>query len=265
MIGIYSMSRDKVNEDAVWLIEAIEPYTSSWLDGMLAKMPDELELTGPVLMDYIRKLLAKKNEIFACNIDFSDIVDHLMNIYGYNFSATSCSPKDVLYVYTDILGTVLNLVIVGDPILNVTRNFIEGGSVRIIKNMNSEYQSAIKRNMRILTKLLPLSKRDLETLINRDKLVYRRLSKLFSLLYDQQQLKNMPLEDYYQSIVVQLNKILANDEWKIRDLDLAKNFIDWVFRYINSDDADALNNILRLKSLSSRGLPIYSIDGNYKT
>lgn len=60
-------------------------------------------------------------------------------------------------------------------------------------------------------------------------------------------------------ILTTLNKIFASNKWQVRDADLMVSFIDWVGQYILHGNLAALTNITKLKIMTHKKQPIYSI------
>lgn len=56
-----------------------------------------------------------------------------------------------------------------------------------------------------------------------------------------------------------LHEILANDEWILRDADLMISFSRWMTSYIEYGNLAALTNITKLKIMTHKQQPIYSI------
>ena len=56
-----------------------------------------------------------------------------------------------------------------------------------------------------------------------------------------------------------MNKIYANNQWQIRDADLMVSFIDWLEQYMLHGNLAALTNIIKLKIMTHKKQPIYSI------
>jgi hypothetical protein len=57
-----------------------------------------------------------------------------------------------------------------------------------------------------------------------------------------------------------LRQIFTNNEWKIKSTDLADKIGFWIKAYIDNGDLAALSNISRLKVMTYKEAPIYSIE-----
>lgn len=62
-----------------------------------------------------------------------------------------------------------------------------------------------------------------------------------------------------RAIVARLHYIFNNNEWQIKDADLMMSFSNWVFQYTISGNLAALTNITKLKIMTHKQQPIYSI------
>lgn len=56
-----------------------------------------------------------------------------------------------------------------------------------------------------------------------------------------------------------LRDIIVSNKWEIRDADLIVSFINWVRQYIDDGNLAALTNITKLKIMTHKKQPIYSI------
>jgi len=62
------------------------------------------------------------------------------------------------------------------------------------------------------------------------------------------------------AIKQRVGKIILEDEWRIRNYEIIDSFCKHLCSFINSGNMHALMNITRLKCMTHRGLPIYSME-----
>ena len=62
-----------------------------------------------------------------------------------------------------------------------------------------------------------------------------------------------------KAIFKRLNQIFAKNEWQVKDADLMVSFIKWINQYIKDGNLAALTNITKLKIMTNKNQPIYSI------
>ena len=62
-----------------------------------------------------------------------------------------------------------------------------------------------------------------------------------------------------RAIEHRIRKIIIEDEWRIRDYTIIKNFCNNVETYINNGNMHCLMNVTRLKCMTHKGAPIYSM------
>ena len=63
-----------------------------------------------------------------------------------------------------------------------------------------------------------------------------------------------------QALSRRIGDILHNNEWCIKSTELANKIGIWIADYINTGNLAALSNITRLKVITYKGAPIYSIE-----
>lgn len=61
-------------------------------------------------------------------------------------------------------------------------------------------------------------------------------------------------------IQVRLTKLFKNNEWKIKDTELANKVGNWIASYIVDGNLAALSNFCRLKVMTHKDQPIYSME-----
>ncbi len=63
-----------------------------------------------------------------------------------------------------------------------------------------------------------------------------------------------------QAMMNRIQQIFQDNEWRIKNTDLANNVSLWIKSYIETGDLAALSNITRLKVMTYKDGPIYSIE-----
>jgi hypothetical protein len=58
---------------------------------------------------------------------------------------------------------------------------------------------------------------------------------------------------------VRLKQILKNNEWNIKSAELADKLGEWIFNYVRDGRLDAFTNFCKLKVMTHKGLPIYTM------
>lgn len=62
-----------------------------------------------------------------------------------------------------------------------------------------------------------------------------------------------------RAMIDRISTIFTNDEWKIRNIELAIKIANWICSYIDKEDLSALANFCKLKVMTHKNLPIYSL------
>jgi len=87
-----------------------------------------------------------------------------------------------------------------------------------------------------------------------------RMNEIMDLIGVSEERKSRSLWRKDNSIRVGMRKILIEDKWKIRDSNLIMDICTWVVDYINNGNAHSLMNFTRLKCMTHKGNPIYSLE-----
>jgi hypothetical protein len=63
-----------------------------------------------------------------------------------------------------------------------------------------------------------------------------------------------------ESLYYRLKNLFETNEWNIKDTELANKIGVWIVSYILNGDLSALSNFCRLKVMTHKGQPIYSME-----
>src|SRR5687768_10811530 len=92
-------------------------------------------------------------------------------------------------------------------------------------------------------------------------IVRSRMNEILELLGNRKDyLKTKSTSSKIHGMISGFMDIIKNDEWKIRNTDLALNAAKWIAKYCNSGDPGALMQFTRLKCMTHKGQPIYSME-----
>ena len=63
-----------------------------------------------------------------------------------------------------------------------------------------------------------------------------------------------------RGLMVRLREIMSKNEWNLRDVELANQVGLWIIDYIQDGNVAAFRDLCRLKVMTHKGLPIYSME-----
>jgi hypothetical protein len=73
-------------------------------------------------------------------------------------------------------------------------------------------------------------------------------------------LKNRSSRKKMFAIFQRMRSIFQNNEWRIRDTELANKACTWIHSYITDGNLAAFTNFCKLKVMTHNNMPIYSVE-----
>jgi len=230
---------DKKFEELDWISQATEPIDSP-LNEILGVIPDEI------------------------NIDY----DLFMNMAGDNYSLDLSVDRVILYTLRrapghsetrltwqerDVISRCFTIEMSEDTILDCKAKTLTG-EIKVIK---------ITKN---------LDDRDLEAILGREGIdqlnnMYipndgtSRANDILELLGGCDDALKTRSPQRKRSIMIQrMKKLFKENEWKIKDTVLANKVGVWIYDYVMYGNLAAYSNFCRLKVMTHKGQPIYSME-----
>jgi hypothetical protein len=229
---------DKKFEQLDWMTQMTETIESE-LNGLLARLPDKLELNDETLLQcvasyasidsrsVVRGLLEQMSGVPRLDYEEEQVL-----VSCFKFEVTPELEIDARGVPNPVKGKV--------SLVKVVQTFEDE---RLQKLMGSRGISAINR-------------------INfNDTPPFERINEILSILGGEceAQMKNRSTRKKMGAIVDRLRAIFANNEWRIRDMGLADKVGLWIKGYIETGNLACLTNLCKLKVMTHNNMPIYSI------
>jgi len=91
--------------------------------------------------------------------------------------------------------------------------------------------------------------------------IVSRMNEIFDLIgFEDNARSTRSIRRKSSAIKARVGKIILEDEWRIRNYEIIENFCKHLNSFINSGNMHALMNITRLKCMTHKGLPIYSME-----
>lgn len=225
---------DKKYEELDWISQATEPIESP-LNDILAELPDE------VAIDFAMYTKLTKYT-WGSNLS----VEHALN---------TLYDKPIPYETRSVLCDCFTLVVEGDPEINFEEKTITGGTIQLIKTRDT-------MDSKVLESIL--GKAGLQQVMYMD--IPRdgglgRANDIMELLGGcEQGLSNRSLHKKRNAISQRLSTILKDNLWNIRDTTLADKVGTWIKDYVANGNLASYSNFCRLKVMTHKGQPIYSME-----
>lgn len=228
---------DKKFEQLDWMSQITEGIESE-LNGLLARLPDRIEL------------------------DFDSIISFMDSSNTPRLSTDSVVRKIIRSFYDSNLSWEDERTIrscfefeASDDLLIDFENKILRGSVTLVKTTTTLADEHLQNTMGSdgIQKLSRISWNDPGC--------FSRANEVMELLGGlEKETRNRSARRKFQAIRSRLSNIFKNNEWRIRDTELANKIGIWIGQYIQSGNLAAFSNFCKIKVLTHQGGPIYSIE-----
>ena len=228
---------DKKFEELDWISQATEPIDSQ-LNDVLAKLPDEVEITFDMYTEFLQH---------SYNFDLSvdRVISYLANKHGIHLTWNNRSVITDLFKF-EIEGSELEL--------DFETRELRGGSIRMVK-------LATTMDEKVLEGLLGKEGCDSVSNMHMVPDSISRCNDIMELLGDcKDGLKTRSTYKKRTLLTRRLKKLFKDNEWKIKDTELANKVGIWIRNYVQDGDAAAYANFCRLKVMTHKDQPIYSME-----
>ena len=231
-----SIFEDKTYSAMDWVSQAVEPIVSS-LNDKLATFPNEFVFTN----NDIARLAT--NGYSDLSITEDQLIEHALRKH---------MNADLSKVEAEIVNAY-DVVVDGEPWIDMTRNTLEGGTIRLIKTTDHFDEKSLLGMMGKtgLHKLGTLDTRRVDV---------ARVNEIIELIggYDAL-LKTKSIGTKCQGIQNALGTIMSLNKWNIRNVDLSNRVVEWVYLYLQHGNLAALTNFCKFKVMTHEGQAIYSV------
>jgi len=240
---------DKKFENLDWISAATEPMESS-INEVLAVLPDCIVVDYPTYLNIV-------GDSWSLNIDANGVLRHVSNTYKPQNpieESAMLKMKSMGYSNKSILLDSFKFELEGSPIIDHVNGVISGGQIKLIKTGSTVEE-------KVLSKIL--GQEGLGEIYS----VYfhpscgNRVNEIMELLGKcENGIKQKSIKKKRHVLINRLREIFKNNEWSIKDTDLADKMGHWIALYITKGDLSALSNFCRLKVMTHKGNPIYSME-----
>lgn len=230
---------DKKFDGLDWISQATEPIDSK-MNEVLALMPDNIDID----FNMYRSFLGSRN--YGTDLSISYVV-------GYYIAKANI---ELSYQQQEALVKCFKFEMEGDDVLlDFENKVISGGKLSLVKTTTTMDEQLLK-NM--------LGAEGIEQLSycnTRDFSCMSRMNEVMELLTKcEQGLKTRSVHKKRSVMVNRLKTLFKDNEWNIRDTELANKVGTWIRDYIQDGNLAAFSNFCRLKVMTHKGQPIYSME-----
>ncbi len=227
---------DKKFEELDWISQATEPIDSI-MNEVLSLIPDETMIDFPTY----KKMVGN----YDLNLSMSRIVDYLIKRHTDHIS--------ISYQQRNVLVDCFSIEIDPQVLLDFEKQQIVG-SIKVIK-IASTVDEKVLENM--------LGYEGVEEVgrVFICSSAMGRANEIMELLGKCEEGLRTRSERKKRSIMKnRLAALFKHNEWKIKDTELANRVGFWIRDYIKDGNLAALSNFCRLKVMTHKGQPIYSME-----
>jgi hypothetical protein len=232
---------DKKYENLDWISAATEPVESI-LNVILSDMPDLIEID----FEIYRKVVGSS---WNMGISIGDI----LNRYLGN---SKMQNRILSYDHQIMLRDCFDLELEGSPVIDWQRQEIFDGKIFLVKKI---FTLEDKELNKIMGKMGIDSVRMMSS-YNSSHTIQRSNEIMEILGGCETDLKSRSPRTKRQAIIKRLTKLFKNNEWNIKDTELADKVGYWISDYIEKGNLASFSNFCRLKVMTHKGNPIYSME-----
>lgn len=231
---------DKQYENMDWVIKAIEPITFSMSD-LIPTLPDKYVVNTVDQVERLLKRLSYSTSVNVTMVFNMMLEDHAINLTDFQRKHA----EDFYKLYID-----------GEATVNMEDRTMKGSMV-LEKIKNAYTEDDLKQAM----EEIPYDEiRGWFRHEDEETVAQARLQEILDLCGDREGMQKRSLAKKHESLKVFYKKILKENKWNIRSVDMAIKIARWIRLYVEKGDMAAMTNFCRVKAMTHRGYPIYELE-----
>lgn len=238
-----SVFQDKKFEQLDWISQATEPIDSQ-LNEILAKMPDSIDI------DFNLYNSIRNNSWFDINV---------ASVLLSKISELNLDARNMIHAQITVLEKYFEfqVSIAGRAglIIDYEQRQITGGTIKLVKLANTMEEKDLKHILgqegQDLVRYMSIGTPHQINCLNE---VMEILGKC------DEGLKTRSIHKKRRFLDQRLKQLFKDNEWNIRDTELANKVGIWIKRYIQDGEIASFTNLCKLKVMTHKGQPIYSIE-----
>lgn len=230
---------DKKFDELDWISQATEPIDSK-MNEVLAIMPDTINID----FNMYRDLLGSRS--YGTELSINQVISHYV----------TKSKLELSYHQQKALEKCFMFEIIGEGLmLDFENKVISGGEIKLSKVTTTMDEQVLKSM---------LGSEGIEQFSYcryNDPQAMSRMNEVMELLAKcEHGLKTRSVHKKRHAIVNRLKVLFKDNEWNIRDTELANKVGKWMRDYVQDGNLAAFSNFCRLKVMTHKGQPIYSME-----
>lgn len=237
-MGVFT---DKKFEELDWISQATEPIDSE-LNNCLSSLPDELTIDFNLYVDMV-------GDSWNISLSLDRILNYLLKKHYTNYHELTWKQKEELEKCFTLEMSDDNLK------LNFVTSCIEGGTIKLLKHTTTFDEKVLKDL---------LGKKGIDHLHSYESAYNLKLSHANEVMEVLGKcdagIRSKSARIKRATIVRRLQELFKNNEWNIKDTELADKVGLWISNYIFSGNLAAWANVCKLKVMTHKGQPIYSME-----
>lgn len=227
---------DKKFEELDWISVAMEPIDSE-LNDILAELPEIVEIDFKTY----RSMVSNSHGI---DLSLDRAVQHMISV---------TSQKHISWKARDVLVTCFTFEHDDDLMLDFEKKIITG-KLRLVKVIGT-------MDEKTLAGMLGSEGIDQCSSMSFHGAGITRANEIMELLGKcSEGMKTRSDRRKRHAIVQRLRQLFKDNEWKIKDTELANKVGYWICEYITEGNLAAFSNFCRLKVMTHKDQPIYSME-----
>jgi len=220
-----------------WMTQITESIESS-LNEILSRFPEQVELDIYTIMNY--------SSGYDLSFNTENVTMKIAHDMGIKLEESSYDDREAL-------ANCFRFEVEPDTIIDLKNNTITG-SVRMVKIKKVFEDDELQKTM---------GRRGIAELrrIHYSNISFNRLNEVLELVGGSclDAMKGRSAKKKIYALTNKLNEVFKNNEWRIRDTELANKVGVWLASYIKNGDLSAWTNFCKLKVMTHNNMPIYSI------
>ena len=221
---------DKKYNQLDWISQAVAPWEYPLID-ILSEIPDSIEITSESLF--------KAANMYWGDINTAELICNEAKKYNVNARDFNCNEWHPIFSLKYEENTIVDIETgtLSSPVFLVkSKPTIDDNDCKIIA-ANIVRQRLCQLHI--------------------DKVNYKRLKEIADLVG--LDLKTIKLKNLKYKLIDKLEKIIKDDDWRIRSVHLVDKMAKWIYTYITDNNLSYFVNFTKLKIMTHAGQPIYSI------
>lgn len=242
-----SLFKDEKYENLDWISQATEPMESH-LTQLLSQLPETFEV------DYDKYIYHARNS-YSFNMEVRDIIRELLPDTEAYKAMKDSGHDGLTYDEHDTLLSCFKMEVEEGTVLDCINKKLTG-SIRMVK-IKHVIDDKVIENM--------LGSRGLNYFrghVGRYNIDFKRTTDIMEIMGDVDPgfYRTRSAHNKFNAVYNRMKKLLRENEWKIKDTELANKVARWAADYIADGNLAAYANFCKLKVMTHKGVAIYSME-----